>query len=88
MAGYVIANVDVKDTALFEQYRKQVPDFGEVLGGAQQQFLALLVVLVDRARVGASQPVRVRDDRRQHGLEVERRPEDLADLPERLQLPD
>jgi uncharacterized protein (DUF1330 family) len=26
MAAYVIANVDVKDAALFEQYRKQVPD--------------------------------------------------------------
>jgi uncharacterized protein (DUF1330 family) len=25
MAAYVIANVDVKDPALFEQYRKQVP---------------------------------------------------------------
>ena len=26
MAAYVIANVDVKDAALFEQYRQQVPD--------------------------------------------------------------
>lgn len=26
MAAYVIANVDIKDAALFEQYRKQVPD--------------------------------------------------------------
>ena len=26
MAAYVIANVDVKDAALFEQYRKQVPE--------------------------------------------------------------
>lgn len=26
MAAYVIANVDVKDPALFEQYRKQVPE--------------------------------------------------------------
>ena len=26
MAAYVIANVTVKDPALFEQYRKQVPD--------------------------------------------------------------
>ena len=26
MAAYVIANVNVKDPALFEQYRKQVPD--------------------------------------------------------------
>jgi uncharacterized protein (DUF1330 family) len=26
MAAYVIANVDVKDATLFEQYRKQVPD--------------------------------------------------------------
>ena len=26
MAAYVIANVDVKDAALFEEYRKQVPD--------------------------------------------------------------
>ena len=26
MAAYVIANVDVKNPALFEQYRKQVPD--------------------------------------------------------------
>ena len=25
MAAYVIANVDVKDAALFEQYRQQVP---------------------------------------------------------------
>ena len=33
MAGYVIANVDVKDTALFEQYRKQVPDTIARYGG-------------------------------------------------------
>ena len=26
MAAYVIANVNVKDPALFEQYRKQVPE--------------------------------------------------------------
>ena len=26
MAAYVIANVDVKDAGLFEQYRRQVPD--------------------------------------------------------------
>ena len=26
MAAYVIANVDVKDAALFEPYRQQVPD--------------------------------------------------------------
>jgi uncharacterized protein (DUF1330 family) len=26
VAAYVIANVDIKDAALFEQYRKQVPD--------------------------------------------------------------
>jgi uncharacterized protein (DUF1330 family) len=26
MAAYVIANVNVKDPTLFEQYRKQVPD--------------------------------------------------------------
>ena len=33
MAGYVIANVDVKDAALFEQYRKQVPDTLARYGG-------------------------------------------------------
>ena len=33
MAGYVIANVDVKDAALFEQYRKQVPDSLARYGG-------------------------------------------------------
>jgi len=33
MAGYVIANVDVKDAAIFEQYRKQVPDTLARYGG-------------------------------------------------------
>ena len=33
MAGYVIANVDVKDAALFEQYRKQVPETIARYGG-------------------------------------------------------
>jgi uncharacterized protein (DUF1330 family) len=33
MAAYVIANVDVKDAALFEQYRKQVPDTIARYGG-------------------------------------------------------
>ena len=53
-----------------------------------RELLGLLVVLVDRARVGAGQLVRARDDRGEHGLEVERRAEGLADLPQSLQLAD
>jgi len=33
MAGYLIANIDVKDRAMFEKYRQQVAPLIEKFGG-------------------------------------------------------
>ena len=55
----------------------------EIVSGAQQERLGVLVVLVDGARVGAGELARAGDDRAEHGLEVQRGAEGLADLAER-----
>ena len=58
------------------------------VGRAQLEFAARLAELVDRARLGARELRRLGDDRVQHGLQVERRVDRLADLAERAQLLD
>jgi hypothetical protein len=60
----------------------------EIVGGAEEELLGALVVLVDGARFGAGELVGARDDGAEHGLEVERGAERLADLAEGLQLLD
>ena len=55
----------------------------KTLGGARHEDLALLVVLVDHARVGARQLRRPCDDCGEHGLEIQRRTDGLADLAQR-----
>ena len=47
-----------------------------------------LFVLVDRAAVGPGQLTRTGDDRLEHDLQIERRADRPADLPQRLQLLD
>ena len=61
---------------------------GEIVSGAEDERLSLLVVLVDGARIGAGDLAGARDDRIEHRVEVERGAEGLADLAQRLQLPD
>jgi hypothetical protein len=56
--------------------------------GMQPIFVLLLVIDVDRSGLGAGQLRRLGDDRAQHGLEVERRVDRLADVAERPQLLD
>jgi hypothetical protein len=53
---------------------------GQAVGRMQNEPLALVVVLVDRAAIGSRELGRARHDRRQHGLEIERRAHGLADL--------
>ncbi len=60
----------------------------EVVGGAEVELPGPLVVLPDGAPVGAGELVGPRDDRAEHGIEVEGRAEGLADLAEGLELPD
>src|SRR5213594_3506974 len=55
---------------------------------AQVELLGPLVVLVDGARVGPGELTGARDDRVEHGLEVESGAEGLADLAECLKLMD
>ena len=57
-----------------------------MIGGAQQKFLGLFVVLVNRPAIGAAQLNRVRNNSRQHGFKVERRAYDLTDFAQRFQL--
>ena len=59
-----------------------------LIGGAKRELTGVRIQLVDRATVGASEASRVRDDRGQHLLEVERRGDGLADLAERTLLLD
>ena len=61
---------------------------GEVVGGAEDEGLRALVVLVDRARLGAGELVGAGDDRPKHRLQVQGRAERLADLAERGELVD
>ena len=70
-----------------------IPDLGDdrlvhSVGRAQPEFLVGLVEHVDRAGLGAGKLRRLGDDRGQHGLEVDRRVDRLADLAERAQLLD
>ena len=58
------------------------------VGGAQLEFAARLVELVDGAGLGARELRRLRHDRVEHGLQIERRVDRLADLAERAQLGD
>ena len=58
------------------------------IGGAQLQFRLLLVELVDCAGFGAGELDGPRHDGGQHGCEVERRVDRLADVAERAQLLD
>jgi hypothetical protein len=60
----------------------------EVVRGAQVELLGPLVVLEDRAPVGAGELVGPGDDRIEHGLELKRGAEGLADLTQRLKLLD
>ena len=56
------------------------------VGGAQPEFCRASLEDVDRARIGAGELHRLGDDGRQHGFEIERRVDRLADLAKRLQL--
>ena len=58
------------------------------VGRAQPEFPARIVERVDRARLGPGERSRLGDDRRQHGLQVDRGVDRLADLAERAQLAD
>ena len=58
------------------------------VGGAQAKFALLLVEHVDRAGLGAGELHRLGDDGGEHGFEIERRIDRLADLAERAQLVD
>src|SRR5262245_61056249 len=56
--------------------------------GAQPELLGRIVVLVDRPTVRTSELNRAAHDRRQYGLQVQRRAHRLTHLPQRPQLPD
>jgi hypothetical protein len=58
------------------------------VGSPEEQLAGALVVLVDGARVGPGEPVGAGDDGAEHGLQIERRAERLADLAQRAQLLD
>jgi hypothetical protein len=60
----------------------------EMFRGTGLEHFALRVVLVDHAGIRARQRRRARDDRREHGLQIERGADGLADLTERLELAD
>src|SRR5215831_16698096 len=57
-------------------------------GGSRHEDLALLVVLVDHASVGARQLCGSGHDRAQHGLEIQGGTDRLTDLAERPKLAD
>src|SRR5207245_6596440 len=54
----------------------------KALGGARQEDLALLVVLVDHPGVGARELDRPADDRREDGVEIERGADRAPDIAE------
>ena len=61
---------------------------GHSVGRAQLELTVGLVEHIDRAGLGAGKLRRLRDDGVEHGLQIERRIDRLADLTERAQLPD
>ena len=70
-----------------------LPDRGNhrlahAVGGAQAELLAQLAEDVDRAGIGRGELHGLRDDRREHRLEIERGVHGVADLAERPQLLD
>jgi len=60
--------------------------FAHAVGGAQRELVGGVVMDVDRAGLGAGELGRLGHDRVEHGLEVERRVDCLADLAQRPQL--
>ena len=57
-----------------------------MIGGAQEKLFGGLVVFVNRPAVGAAQLDRMGNDSRQHGFEIERGADRLADFAERFEL--
>jgi hypothetical protein len=74
--------------ALADRHRAQrVDDLGgQVVRRVQVEGLARLVVFPHRPAIDAGEHRRARDDRREHGFEVERRAHRLPDLAERAEL--
>ena len=58
----------------------------QIVGRAEVKLLGSLVVLVDRAPVGAGELTGARDDRVEHRLDVQRRADGAADLAQRREL--
>ena len=76
--------------ALADTGRAQRRDelIGQPFGGVQVEHLGRFVVLMDGAAVHAGELRGPRHDRREHGLQIQRRADGLSDLAQRLQFAD